>query len=248
MQIQLQLVQSSQAKLSLEASPLGANQHLESTKSSQEKAARPSQPGREQSPLPVNPGAAARIRAGGRRGAGGVRPRHLAGPPGGGAGAPPAPVAVLAAPQSGPGEGLRATRPTRPSIPSLARPTAREEEKGARLERGPLRGAQLARSSGPRVGAPRGPAGCGFVNEPQSASHSSQIRELRSPHRRGPPATPETPTGSPDPGDPSFRRLQPSPRAPFASPGAPGRCLIPERPRSCWGAGGDPRVRRCPAE
>ena len=76
-------------------------------------------------------------------------------------------------------------------------------------------------------------------------------------------------------------RLQPSPRAPFAFPGTPGRRLVPERPRRsghtrfpkqlcgskvsslpsptqslrmppsgfrCWGAEGDPRGRRCPAE
>lgn len=48
----------------------------------------------------------------GLREAGAVGPRHLAGPPGGGPGAPPAPVTVLAAPQSGPGEGLRAPRST----------------------------------------------------------------------------------------------------------------------------------------
>lgn len=70
---------------------------------------------------------------------------------------------------------------SRLSISSLARPSARKEAKGARLERGPLRGAQLSRSSGPRVGAPRGPARRGFVNEPQSASQLTDQRAAVTP-------------------------------------------------------------------
>ena len=71
-----------------------------STKSSQEKAARPSQPGREQSPLPGNPGAAV-IRATllDPRVAGQERPQH--------------PLRSSLLPRAGQGEGLRALRPTR---------------------------------------------------------------------------------------------------------------------------------------
>lgn len=78
---------------------LGANQLLESTKWSQEKVARPSQLGREQSPLPGNPGAAL-IRATllDPRVAGQERPQH--------------PLRSSLLPRAGQGEGLRALRPT----------------------------------------------------------------------------------------------------------------------------------------
>ena len=80
---------------------------LESTRSSQKKAARPSAPGHEESCLSGNPGAS-HIQAG-RRGGGRV---HLAGVRGGGTGASPAPPAGPAAPPSGEGVGLRHARIT----------------------------------------------------------------------------------------------------------------------------------------